>query len=73
MKFKYLGENNTYCLELLAYNIMSKKDSLMNGQVIDIPDSNTTVIDALNNSGQFMKLDYTMNSSSDKDEDKKED
>ena len=31
MKFKYIGENNTYCLELLAYNIMSKKDNLKKG------------------------------------------
>lgn len=61
MKFKYLGENNTYCLELLAYNIMSKKDNLKNGQVIEVPDGNTTVIDALNASGQFMKLDFTKN------------
>lgn len=61
MKFKYVGENNTYCLELLAYNIMSKKDNLKNGQVIEVPEKNTTVINALEASGQFTKLDYTKN------------
>ena len=48
MKFKYIGENNTYCLELLAYNIMSKKDNLKKGQVIEVPDENATLINALN-------------------------
>jgi hypothetical protein len=71
MKFKYVGENNTYCLELLAYNIMSKKDNLTNGQVIEVPDKNTTVINALEASGQFTKLDYTKNVTSKKADNKK--
>lgn len=61
MKFKYIGENNTYCLELVAYKIMSKKDNLKKGQVIEVPDENSTVISALNNSGVFVKLDFNKN------------
>lgn len=58
MKFKYVGEDNSYCLELLAYKIMKKSDKLMNGQIVEVPDKLTAVIDALTASGQFMKLDY---------------
>lgn len=61
MKFKYIGENNTYCLELLAYNIMSKKDNLKKGQVIEVPDENSVLINALNTSGVFVKLDFNKN------------
>lgn len=61
MKFKYIGENNTYCLELLAYNIMSKKDNLKKGQVIEVPDENSVLINVLNNSGTFVKLDFNKN------------
>ena len=61
MKFKYIGENNTYCLELLAYNIMSKKKKKKKGQVIEVPDENATLINALNTSGVFVKLDFNKN------------
>lgn len=61
MKFKYIGENNTYCLELLAYDIMSKKDNLKKGQVIEVPDENSVLINALNTSGVFVKLDFNKN------------
>lgn len=61
MRFKYIGENNTYCLELLAYNIMSKKDNLKKGQVIEVPDENSVLINALNTSGVFVKLDFNKN------------
>lgn len=63
MKYKFIGENNTYCLELLAYNIMNKNDDLKHGQIIEVPDGNTTLIDALNASGLFNKVDVTVNKS----------
>lgn len=61
MKYKYIGENNTYCLELLAYNIMKKKDKLKKGQVIEIPEDKANVISALDASGVFVKLDFNKN------------
>ena len=40
---------------------MSKKDNLKKGQVIEVPDENTTLINALNTSGVFVKLDFNKN------------
>ena len=61
MKFKYVGQNDTFCLELLAYNIMEKNEYLKKGQIIDVPDSNTTVINALNANGLFIPFKPTVN------------
>lgn len=56
MKFKYKGQDDTFCLELLAYNIMEKNQYLKNGMVIEVPDDNTLVIEALDASGLFEKV-----------------
>lgn len=56
MKYKYIGQNNTFCIELVAYNIMSKKEKLMNGQVIEVPDDNLVVINSLDASGLFERV-----------------
>ena len=46
MKFKYVGEDNCFCIELLAYKIVPKGSYLKKGQVIDVPDDNQLVIRA---------------------------
>lgn len=56
MKFRYNGQDNTFCLELLAYNLMEKNQYLKNGMVIDIPDDNTLVIAALDANGLFERV-----------------
>lgn len=56
MKFRYKGQDNTFCLELLAYNLMEKNQYLKNGMVIDIPDDNTLVIAALDANGLFERV-----------------
>lgn len=56
MKFRYKGQDDTFCLELLAYNIMKKNEYLKNGMVIDIPDDNALVIAALNANGLFERV-----------------
>ena len=56
MKFRYKGQDDTFCLELLAYNIMKKNQYLKNGMVIDIPDDNALVIAALNANGLFERV-----------------
>lgn len=56
MKFRYKGQDNTFCLELLAYNLMEKNQYLKNGMVIDIPDNNTLVIAALDANGLFERV-----------------
>lgn len=63
MKFKYIGQDGTFCLELLAYNLMQKNEYLKKGQVIDVPDTNTTVIGSLNASGLFVPVNVTVNKS----------
>ena len=56
MKFKYLGENDSYCLELMAYGLEKKGEYLQNGQVIDVPDEYDVVINALDTSGLFERF-----------------
>lgn len=61
MKFKYIGQDDTFCLELLAYNLMKKNESLKHGMVIDVPDDNKVVIDALDANGLFKRANVTVN------------
>ena len=61
MKFKYIGQDDTFCLELLAYNLMKKNECLKNGMVIDVPDDNKVVIDALDANGLFKRANVTVN------------
>ena len=56
MKFKYVGEDDCFCIELLAYKLVEKGSYLKNGQIIDVPDDLTNVIDSMNVSGQFIKV-----------------
>lgn len=71
MKFKYIGQNNTFCIELVAYNIMSRDEKLMNGQFITVPDDNQVVIDALDASGLFVRVHEGKKVKDNKKEDKK--
>ena len=56
MKFKYTGEDDCFCIELLAYKLVPMGSYLKNGQVIDVPDDLTRVINSLNASGQFQEV-----------------
>lgn len=56
MKFKYIGDDNCFCIELLAYKLVPKGSYLKNGQVIDVPDDNTLVINSLETNGVFVKV-----------------
>ena len=56
MKYKYIGEDNCFCIELLAYKIVPKGSYLKNGQIVDVPDDLTNVISSLDVSGQFTKV-----------------
>lgn len=71
MKFKYLGEDGCFCIELLAYKLVPKGSYLKNGQVIDVPDDNDIVIQALETNGVFEKIqDYKKVTKKSKKEDK---
>ena len=56
MKFKYIGEDDCFCIELLAYKLVEKGSYLKNGQVIDVPNDLTNVIEALEVSGIFKEV-----------------
>ena len=53
MKYKYKGEDDCFCIELLAYKLVEKGSYLKKGQVVDVPNDLTNVIKALDVSGQF--------------------
>ena len=61
MKFKFLGKNESYCLELMAFGLEKKGEYLSHGQVIEVPDTNTTVINSLDASGLFERVNVTVN------------
>lgn len=59
MKYEFIGEDNSFCIELLAYKLVPKDKYLMKGDVIDVPDNNKVVIDSLDASGVFKKVKET--------------
>lgn len=56
MKFKYIGEDDCFCIELLAYKLVSRDENLKNGQVIEVPDGLTRVVKSLDANGQFVRI-----------------
>jgi len=56
MKYKYIGEDGCFCLELVAFDLGPKDGYLKKGEVIDVPNDNTTVINALEANGVFVKV-----------------
>lgn len=56
MKYKYNGEDNCFCIELLAYKLMPKDQYLMNGDIIEVPNDNLRVIKSLEASGVFHRV-----------------
>lgn len=57
MKYKYNGEDDCFCIELLAYKLVPKGSYLKNGQIIDVPDDLTIVSDSLDASGVFQRVE----------------
>lgn len=56
MKFKYVGEDDCFCIELLAYKLVPQGSYLKNGQIIDVPDDLANVIASMDVSGQFIRV-----------------
>ena len=56
MKFKFKGEDNSFCIELLAYKVLPSGSYLKNCQVIDVPDDLDVVINSLDASGVFERV-----------------
>ena len=53
MKFKFIGNDESYCLELMAYGLEKKGEYLKKNQIIDVPDDAEVVINALDANGLF--------------------
>ena len=70
MKFKYIGEDDCFCIELLAYKLVEKGSYLKNGQVIEVPDDLDRVVNALDMSGQFVEVEDKKVAKKTKKEDK---
>jgi len=56
MKFKYIGEDDCFCIELLAYKVIPRGSYLKKGQIIDVPNKLTRVINSLKVSGLFVEV-----------------
>lgn len=56
MKFKYVGEDDCFCIELLAYKVIPKGSYLKKGQIIDVPNKLVRVINSLKVSGLFVEV-----------------
>lgn len=70
MKYKYIGEDDCFCIELLAYKLVPKGSYLKNGQVIEVPDDLDRVVNALDMSGQFVEVEDKKVAKKTKKEDK---
>lgn len=57
MKFKYIGEDDCFCIELLAHRLVPKGSYLKNGQVVDVPDDLKNIIESLDVSGVFQRVE----------------
>ena len=56
MKYKYCGEDNCFCIELLAYKLMPKDKLLMKGDIIEVPDDNLEVNRRMKNVAHFQEI-----------------
>lgn len=56
MKYKYVGEDDCFCIELLAYKLVPRGSYLKNGQIVEVPDDLTNVIASMEVSGQFTRV-----------------
>lgn len=56
MKFEFTGEDDSFCIELLAYKLVPKDKYLKKGDIIDVPNDNDVVIDALDASGLYRRV-----------------
>ena len=56
MKFKYVGDDDCFCIELLAYKLVEQGSYLKKGQIIDVPNELANVIDSMDVSGQFVRV-----------------
>ena len=58
MKFKYVGQDGTFCPELIVFGIKKPYEYFKQGEVIDVPDDLDHVITSLKLTGLFIPIRY---------------
>lgn len=56
MKFKYVGDDEFFCLELLAYKLVPMGSKLKHGDVIEVPDDNVRLIEGMKMVDHFQEI-----------------
>ena len=56
MKYKYVGDDDYFCLELLAYKLVPMGSKLKHGDIIDVPDDNTRLIEGMKMVDHFQEV-----------------
>ena len=70
MKYKYVGEDNCFCMELLAYKLVPKKKLLMKGDIIEVPDDNVRIIKSMEVTDHFQLIEDNKDNKKSKKENK---
>lgn len=61
MKFEYVGDDDFFCLELLAYKLVPMGSKLKHGDIIDVPDDNTRLIEGMKMVDHFQEVKGKVN------------
>ena len=56
MKFEYTGDDDFFCLELLAYKLVPMGSKLKKGDVIDVPNDNIRLIEGMKMVDHFQEV-----------------
>lgn len=56
MKFEYIGSDGYRDLDLVIYKIMDKRDVMVKGTVIDVPDELTELIRRIKINGNYREV-----------------
>lgn len=56
MKFEYVGDDDFFCLELLAYKLVPMGSKLKHGDIIDVHDDNTRLIEGMKMVDHFQEV-----------------
>ena len=61
MKYKYVGDDDYFCLELLAYKLVPMGSKLKHGDIIEVPDDNTRLIEGMKMVDHFQEVKEKVN------------
>ena len=56
MKYEYVGEDDYFCMELLAYKLVPMGSTLKKGDIVEIPDDNVRLIEGMKVVDHFQEV-----------------